>query len=225
MTDAIQDTTIYIGTIAIHEPVTVLTDYLITIQCLFFFIRLNRFSYTDNCTNYWKCFFGLMALSSFAGGCSHAFFAVHQGAAYKAFWLSMQALNILSVFYMQRGTLYSALKDSTKKKYWNISYHVQLVVFFAAVFIFQNFLVVIINTVISLIPVMLIHFADAKRNRQNLWIAYGIVVLFITAGINAAKLSIHPYFNYLDLAHVLIMLNLLLMYTGVKRKASALQSA
>lgn len=223
MSNVIADTTIYIGDVAIHEPVTVLTDCFITGLSVCFYLQLSRFSKNDAATKNWKYFFGLMSLSSFMGGCAHAFFEVHEGITYKFFWLTMQVLNIFSLYYVQLASLNSVLKNSSKKGYWSISYKVQLLIATLSVFVFQNFLVIIINTAVALIPVMVLHFMTSRLIKPNLWIAFGILVLFATAFVNAAKLSIHDYFNHLDLAHVLIMINITCMFIGVKRNATALR--
>lgn len=220
MTDATKiDTTIYIGDFAIHQPVTVLTGYLIAVLSFYFYWKLNRPTFQDESTINWKRFYLLLGFASFIGGCSHGFFAVHEGFGYKSFWLTMQALNIFSVYRAQQATLFSALNNSKKKYYWELSYHTQLLFFFVAVFIFQNFLVVVIDSTIGLIPIMIIHFIDAKKVKTSFWIAYGIVVLCFAAIINAAKFSPHVYFNYLDFSHVIIMIQISLMYIGIKRKA------
>lgn len=213
------DTTIYIGEFAIHQPVTVFTDYIISLLCLYFYWQLNRPSFKDESTINWKRFFLLLSLASFFGGTSHGFFAVHEGWGYKTVWLTMQALNVFAVYRAQKATLYSALKHSDKRYYWNLSYHIQLILFFSSVFLFHNFLVVVLNSIIGLIPIMVIHFIDAKKVKESAWIAYGIVILFLTAFVNATKFSIHAYFNYLDIAHILIMINLSVMFLGIKRKA------
>ena len=155
------DTTIYIGDIAVHQPVTVFTDYILTVLCLYFYWQLNMPVFSNDSIINWKRFFLLSSFSFFLGGNSHAFFAVHEGAGYKSFWLSMQALNVFSVYRAQQATMLSALKNSEKKYYWNLSYHTQLILFFAAVFIFQNFSVVIFDTIIGLVPIMVIHFYDS----------------------------------------------------------------
>ena len=189
------DTTIYIGDFAIHQPVTVFTDYLITALCLYFYWKLNRPAYKDESTINWKRFYLLLSFASFIGGCSHGFFAVHEGLGYKSFWLTMQALNVFSVYRAQQATLFSALQNSKRKYYWNLSYHTQLLFFFVAVFIFQNFSVVIIDSIIGLIPIMVVHFIDAKKVKSSSWIAYGIVILCFAAIVNAVKFSFHIYFN------------------------------
>ncbi len=213
------DTTIYIGEIAIHQPVTVFTDYIIMVLCFYFYLQLNKLSNANDSTVNWKRFFLLLSFASFTGGSSHGFFAVHEGIGYKSFWLTMQSLNIFAVYRAQQAALHSALQNSAKKYYWELSYHTQLLLFFTAVFVFQNFLVVVIDSSIGLIPIMIIHFIDSEKVKASLWIASGIVFLFLSAVVNAAKLSIHAYFNYLDIAHVFIMACFILMFTGIKKKA------
>lgn len=217
--NSIIDTTIYLGNVAIHEPVGVFTDFIITVLCFYFYLTLNRTPKNSKSINNWKYFFLFVGVASLVGGCAHGFFAIHQGFGYKSFWLTMQALNVCSVYCAQQATLNSALQSSTKKKFWDLSYRLQLILFLTAVFIFHNFLVVIIDSALGLFPIMIVHFIDAKRNNNNLWIAFGIVVLCITAVVHATKLSFHTYFNHLDLAHVLIIINLSLIFVGVKRKA------
>jgi hypothetical protein len=219
------DTTIYIGNFAIHEPVTSCTDILIALMCLRFFILLNRLPNTTPQKIYWQRFFGIFSLSTVAGACSHAFFAVHEGLGYKAFWLSMQTLNVFFVYSAQLATLNSALAHSANKKSWLLSYRIQLVLFTIAVFVFQNFGVPMTDIGIGFIPIMIIHFKDGKKNKESLWIAYGITILFLTGAVNISKLSFHKYFNHLDIAHVLIIVNLILMFVGIKRKAIFLQAA
>ena len=213
------DTTIYIGNFAIHQLVTVFTDYIITALAFYFYLQLNRLSNAGMSTTEWKRFFLILSFATFFGGCSHAFFEVHEGIGYKSFWLTMQLLNIFSVYRAQQATLYSALQFSNKKYYWSLSYHTQLIIFVLAVFVFQNFLVVVIDSAIGLIPMMIIHFIDAKKVKASSWIAYGILILFLAAIVNTTKFSFHAYFNYLDIAHILIMINLSVMFVGIKRKA------
>lgn len=213
------DTTIYLGGVAIRQPVAVFTDYIITALAFYFYLHLNRLPNASTATIEWKRFFLLLSFGTFLGGCSHAFFQVHEGVGYKSFWLSMQALNIFSVYRAQQATLYSVLQNSEKKYYWSLSYRTQLILFVIAVFVFHNFWVVIIDSAIGLIPIMIIHFIDAKKVRSSIWIAYGISVLFLAAIVHITKFSFHTYFNYLDIGHVLIMINLSLMFIGIKKKA------
>lgn len=213
------DTTISISGVAVHQPVTVFTDILISILCIYFFRILYLTKITEGSVKHWTRFFLLLGFASIFGAASHAFFLVHEGFGYDLFWLPMQLLNIFSAFSAQQATVHSVLKGSISKNKWNTFSIIQLVLSSIAVFVFHSFLVVVINSAIALIPVMIIHFNDAKKEVQSIYVGWGIVILFLTAIINGTKFSISEYFTYLDIAHVFIMISLTVMFVGIKRKA------
>jgi hypothetical protein len=210
------DTTIYIGDIAIHEPVTAFTDYIITVLGLYFYHKLSKKN-DDIVTRNWSRFCGLLGLSTLLGGSSHAFFELHEGIAYKTVWLSMQIVNGLSIYFAQQATWNSLLINSKYANKWKTSYTIQLIAFIILLLIFQKYLVTIIENVIGFIPIMILHLKQKEGYYKK--IGYGIMVSFITAIVHASKFSIHAYFNFNDLAHVFIMISLYIMYLGAKEKA------
>ncbi len=213
------DTTINIDGVDFHQPVTAFTDYIITAICFYFFLRLRQIKNPTQSITWWKRFYFCLSMASIFGGSSHAFFAVHQGFYYKLFWFPMQWLNIFAAFAAQQATLYSIFKNSPKKKVLRWSYLIQLILFSVSVIIFSNFLVVIIDSAIALIPVMIVHFKNKDAEKGNNLIGWGIVILFFTAIINGTKISINEYFTYLDIAHVFIIASLCVMFVGIKWKA------
>ena len=216
------DTTIYLGSFAIHEPVTAFTDYIITCIGFLYFFKLKAFKSNNPIITGWSRFFLFIGLSTLFGGTSHALFAVHSGIAYKMFWLSMQGLNGFAVFFAQHATLKSVLKNAKSRNTWKWSYLIQLALFIPTAIIVQNYLVTIIDNAIALIPIMILHFAGKPKERYYNWIAYGILISFITAFVHGIKFSLHAYFNYNDIAHVFIMMSLTVMFMGAKQKAISL---
>jgi len=216
------DTTLTISGLDVHQPVTVLTDVLIAIICVYFFRILHLAKITDRSIKHWTRFFLFLGFASIFGAASHAFFLVHEGFGYDSFWLPMQLLNVFSAFSAQQATVHSILKGSNSKNKWNVFAILQLVLASVSVFVFHSFLVVVINSAIALIPVMFIHFNDAKKEVQSNYIGWGIVILFLTAIINGTKFSINEYFTYLDIAHVFITISITVMFVGIKRKAVGL---
>lgn len=214
------DTTIHIGSIALHEPMTVLTDYIIALLALIFYSRLPRSGNTV--IRNWRLFFLFMALSTGIGANSHGFFAVHEGIAYKSIWLPMQVLNGFAVYFAQQATLASALKDSKNRAAWKYSYIIQLAVYIIMLMIVQKFLVTIIDNAAGLIPIMIVHFRAKEKEKYYKWIGYGIVISFITAIVHGFRLSLCDYFNFNDIAHVFIMISLWVIYKGVKQKAATI---
>ena len=76
----------------------------------------------------------------------------------------------------------------------------------------------VLDNAIGLIPVMVLHFMDSKLARESKLIAYGILISFLTAFVHGAKLSLHAYFNFNDISHVLIMVSLFVVFLGVSQK-------
>lgn len=208
------DTTLTIGNIPIHEPVTAFTDYLITIIAFIYFLKLSS---SNEVVRNWRLFFLFISLSTLFGGCSHAFFAVHEGWQYKSFWLPMQFINGFAVYFAQKATLLSVLKDSEKYNAWKLSYILQLCIYFVVLIIVQKYIVTILDNAIGLVPIMILHFTAKVKEEHYNYIGYGICVSFITAIVHGIKFSLHDYFNYNDIAHVFIMISLTVMYLGVKR--------
>jgi hypothetical protein len=195
------DNFIAIGDFVIFEPTTVVTDVIISAICFFCFLKLKTHP-----KNYWHLFFLFFGLSTFLGAFSHALFEIHEGIGYKSFWLSMQLFNGLAVLFAQQSTF---------NKKWNKLFLIQLFVFAFSVFVFQKFLIVIINNALSLIPIMIYQYRVAKTNKGSLYIANGILISFATALIHGFKISFHTFFNYNDIAHLFIMLSLYTMYYGI----------
>lgn len=204
------DNYIVIGNFVLYEPTTVLTDLIISGLSFFFFNTLNKQPRTIAIKN-WSFFFLFFGLSTFIGAFSHAFFQLHDGVAYKSFWLCMQVLNGVAVLFSQKATF---------DKKWDRLFLIQFLIFVVAVFLFQKFLVVIINNALSLVPIMIFHYRISKTKISGMYIANGILVSFATALVHGFKLSFHTFFNYNDIAHLLIMLSLYIMYKGIRMKAA-----
>lgn len=209
------DTTIYIGNFAIHEPVTVFTDLIIGILCFIFYKKLNS---NNHSIKNWRLFFLFMGLSSLIGGASHAFFAIHEGWQYKTLWLGMQVLNGIGVFFAQQATLTSILKKAKSHNFWKYAYIIQFCVFIIVLFIVQKFFVTVIENVLGLLPIIIIHFEAYRKEAYYKWIGYGISISFIAGTVHATKSSIHAYMNYNDIAHIIIMISLSVIFWGLKKK-------
>lgn len=211
------ETSYQLGSWVVYEPITVLTDLIIAVLCFLFWKRILPATPTNNA---WRKFFFFFGWSTFVGAFPHALFPVHEGISYKSIWLSMQLLNGLAVFYAQSASSTSVLSSSPKAELYRKLILVQLLLFLVAVIVFQNFLVVVIDNALGLIPVMVFHFRKRKVSPGAATIGTGIAISFLTAIVHGAKISLHAYFNYNDLAHVFIMISLTVMYMGASKMSS-----
>jgi hypothetical protein len=213
------DTTLSINGIDVHEPVTVFTDFIITTLLISFYYQLKLISTTKEGIKEWCLFFLFLAISTFLGGCSHAFFLIHEGWQYKSIWLSNQLINGFAVYYAQQATLATLLKNSKNKNLWKCIYGLQLIVFGAILLFVQKYLVTVFENAIGLIPVMILHYSFKPKIISYIKIANGIAIAFFSAIFFITKFSIHPYFNYNDIAHVFIMASVYNIYKGIKASA------
>ena len=206
--------------VLIAEPTTAFTDFILAILCLFFYFRFSQ-SNRETGLFYWKLFFLFMGFSSLIGSIVHAIFEHHQTGAYLTLWLTMQLFSGLSVYTAQLATIQS-IPNAKIPLYRSANAsilicRIQFAVFTIAAFLSQNFLVVVINTTVGFLMVLFIHALSGKKygNRSAGWIALGITVSFLTAIVYTLKISVNDWFNFKDIAHVIIMISVCFIFYGV----------
>lgn len=91
----------------------------------------------------------------------------------------------------------------------------------------NNFLIVKIHAGIVLLYSFIVHLLVYKRTKEegSKLVAIGISITFIPIIIHSLKFSIHEWFNYKDISHVIIFIALLVIYKGVKITSGKLNSA
>lgn len=207
----------------LQEPMSVVTNSLITITCLFIFLKLIKDKRDDEFTHYWSLFFLTLGLSTFAGGLSHLFFK------YTGFYgkIPVFSMAIIANFFLDRAC-FTLIHDKAKtrmieylllaKTILSILLLVVLVEFIGK----KIFLIVQFNTVITAAGI-LVWFCAKTKAVSEAWKYYtiGIIILLITAGVQIAKLNLHLWFNKDDFSHVLIALAMIFFYKGVLKYREA----
>ena len=214
------DTSLHIGQLTIYSPVTSITDYLISALTFYFYMRLRRKSNEQEPIINWSRFFLFMSLSTFMGGTAHGFFIFGVGNGFFVSWYIMQILNGISIYFMQKATLSTILKNSVHKEKWRIAYIIQLAIFIPSVIFFSNYLVTVIVNAVGFIPVMILHYRN-KENKSSVMIGHSIAISFITAFVHLSKISVNDYFNNKDIAHIFINISFIVMFRGIKEEATS----
>ncbi len=206
--------------ILIAEPTTAITDFILAILCFIFYLKFSSIT-LEGGKYHWKMFFLFMGFSTLIGGVTHATFDNHNSIPYLVFWITMQLASGLSVYYSQLATIYS-ISNSKIPIYRTIHKsilicRIQFFTFAGATILFQNFLVVVLNSTVGFLMVLYIHALSGKKygNRPAGWIALGITVSFLTAIIYTLKISVNDWFNFKDLAHVIMMVSICFIFYGV----------
>ena len=176
----------------IHEPVTLATDYLLTLAAAVFAARLWR-------TNrLWALAFLFTAAGSFFGGTYHGFAPVIAPVVAAALWkATIYSIGLASFFLLAgcgRALVVFGLIKFIVYASWMITH--------------DDFTWVIADYGLTMLIVAIV-----VRNR---WVIASIVVSVIGALVQQSRFALHEHFNHNDLYHVIQLLALWLLYRGGK---------
>lgn len=201
----------------IAEPLTAITDYILSVAALFFFVQLRKKAEYFEYIRSWSYFFLFTGISTFFGGLAHSFH-LKQGTTYQEIWISMQLFGGLAIFFAQKGGLESECSPKRSKFYVKLS-GVQFILFTICVLIFFDFKTVVVNSVITLSILLVLYFPKEVRQwNYRYLVTIGILTSFLTAIVNIKKIILTSWFNQHDLSHVIMFISLLLIYSGIKYK-------
>jgi len=194
------------------EPVVFLTNWMITIQCFYYYQRFKRLTTETSFLFYWKSFFFLFGASTFFGGLSHLFFYYFELWGKIPGW----SLAILSITALELAVFHDDVK---KHKHWISFVWIQTLILFILLILDFNFNWVTVQTVIGLVLVLGVYaMLQVKKGRKN-WkgYLYGIGWMLISVPVVILKVDLSIWFNRHDISHLLMMLCLHQFYKASLR--------
>lgn len=202
--------------ILIQEPVTALTDLIVAAVCFYAFAKLKP---THAGANLLRYYFFSMALTTVYGGLIGHAFIHHLSFVWKVpGWL----LSMFSVALLERSSIMRAQPLLSKNigKFFSVLNIVELLTLISIVCLTLNFFFVEAHAAYGLLVVVfsfeVFIFRNTKATSSKLYvIAVGISALAAT--VHLAQLSIHRWFNYLDLSHVLMATAAYVFFLGGKK--------
>jgi hypothetical protein len=224
--DPILNPTVYLGNFEWREPVTTLTDFLVALVCWFAFFQFHKIKGSKSETYPWfKRYFFIFAI-----GMTSAAWLGHGLQAYvparaKAFGWMCGATGLM---FLQFGS-FQLIKETTVawlKKVLPLWFIVQWLTAISLMVIRLNvsvpdaFMVTQINSTVAIIGTVLpMHFYAFKRvGISGSKIVLGALGYSIIPGIvYSQQLSIHRWFNYHDISHVLMAIFMTIMFLGLRR--------
>ncbi len=201
---------IYLFGLKLLQPGAFITDQLIAIATFIFYFRLKKHPQTSN----YAYFFLFMSITSFVGGFGHLLFE-YTGRPLQMFgWL----FNAFSIYFIEKAAI-KELAQSKWKEFFSVAVFVQMVLYLISVFVFRNFIVVTINTVIGMlglvVPVLTIQ--SFKKEGGNFFlIVLGILLSGVPALLHKAPVSV-SIFSTKELSHFILILCFYLIFIGINR--------
>jgi hypothetical protein len=205
--------------IVIAEPMTMLTDYMITAACCWFAAKLvlageHR---RKGCRRSWGLGFLFVGIGALLGGTSHGFAPYLTDTAMRWIWTGTLACVGLSMFLAVAGTIRGTELQSGWRASLRFVNVAGLIAYMAWIATHDTFMAVIVDSVLALLLVALIqawawHESQAESAK---WLISGVLVSFLSAAVQQSGISVHVHFNHNDLYHIVQLLGVYLLYRGV----------
>lgn len=209
-------TQLQLGNVSIQEPVTVLTDLVVTAVCWYAYWQLGKYT-SGRLKTLFQAYFFIMGLATAYGGIIGHGFIQQLGFVWKVpGWL----LSMFAVALLERAAIFHA-KPWLSPKLGRLLAILNLIELFALLVVVLytlNFffveahaaygLLVVVATLEAYIYLKTKHIASKKM-------LYSISIAALAAGVHLAEISLHKWFNHLDLSHVLMAVSSWILYQAV----------
>jgi MFS family permease len=223
----IEITSIDIAGIKILEPVTTLTDLMVTAVCFYAFVHLRSHKHKEiKHVKYYRYFFLFMGIATLLGGLiGHAFLYLFTFAWKVPAWI----VSMISIALAERAAIMRArpLMHNHLGKFFTYLNGLELVTFmFIAVYTLK-FIYVEIHAMYGLLIVVFsfegyVYYRTRDNGSKKILVAVFLAALAASAHIG--KITISKWFNYFDLAHVLMTISCAVLFLAVKEMVPELST-
>ncbi len=210
------DTTFSFLGFILSEPNLFITDMVIASVAIICFAKLKAKPLNSIDISAYRYFFLYTALSAFISGFGHLFTFYTDQYLKMVGWI----FSLLANVYIVKSCI-QFIPDEPRKKTWNTIVFSKFALCVLALLMTQKFLVVTIDTIISIAVIALpFHYKKWQQTQHEGFKLFclGIVFTMLTGIVGALHLSISDnWFNDKDINHLIISGGLLFIYNGVKR--------
>ena len=210
------DTTwIEVAGVTIRAPVTAGTNLLLAAQCLVYYRSLR--SARAPATDLWAAFFLMMSFATLAGAIKHGFrHQLTEDDLSLVLWMSNVGAGV-STYFAQRATARVHAGGPCRVAIERLV-GLQLLTFLIVNAVAgPEIILLILNSALGLIPVIVVAAITSRRGRAGgVWVAGGLSLSMLTGVVYVVGLSLGPWFNHIDIAHVLMGVSFYLILRGVR---------
>ena len=198
---------------------TLATDYALGLLALALSIRMRRRGATSGRSS-WVFALAAAAAAALLGGTYHGFLPWLDTRIATLLWKA----TLLSIGCAAYGVSMATIRIHLSEPAGRVCRTVvvlQLMLYSVGAMLTDAFLIAIVNYSIAFGFVLAMHARAWLRWRDSpsAWVTAGVVVSFLAAGIQAAGIAPHPYFNHNDLYHVVQMVGTWMLYRGASQQS------
>lgn len=212
-------TSIQIFNIRVDEPVTTLTDILVSVVCFYAWYQLNKHSGKKESVDLFAWFFMLMGIATLIGGIiGHAFlYALSFPWKLPGWLISMISINLL-----ERAVIrYSqSLMKPAFSKFFSRFNILELLIFAGLAFGTLNFQYVEVHSAYGIMVIVfgfaIFNYYQGNRKPAVMNLIGGVIAALIAAVVFTARLNISEWFNYIDVSHVFMAITAVFFYRAAR---------
>jgi hypothetical protein len=219
---------IYIGDVRMDEPVTVITDLLVSAVCLYAFIMLSRLKTESKMHFYLKYYFLTMAIATGVGGLiGHGFLYAFErridiSLEVSPWKLPAWLISMFSIMLIERAAIEYARPVINRQigKFFSWLNIVEFITFVVITFTTLNFFFVQAHAAYGLLIVVAgfsVYVFWKQRTRGSKIFLVAVSIAAISALIFLNKWGISKWFTHFDISHVLMTISAWFFYRGGKQ--------
>jgi hypothetical protein len=209
----------------VFEPMVIVTNVILFLLSLVYYNKLKSFG--NLYAMQMGTFMLLMGVGSLFGALAHAVHYQLGAFFFNTVFFITNAFSLLSIYYCFRAAYtYAHPSNNPPVKY--IYFVVLWIIVLLLISLAKgNFLLIKIHAGLVLIYSLIVHVISFGRYREpgSRLIVTGIIVSFFSIVIHSLRFSFHEWFNYKDIAHVIMIVSLMIIYKGAKLNAIRLNEA
>jgi hypothetical protein len=210
---------VWIGNLKIDEPVTMITDLLVSAVCLYSFLKLSKLNRPGKTHLYFRLYFLLMFIATFLGGViGHGFLYAFSFAWKLPGWI----VSMLSVALIERSSIENAkpLIDPRVGRFFLILNLLELATIMTITMVSLNFKWVEFHSGYGLLGVVLPFHLYAwykTKDKGSFLVIIAVLIASVAALIFMNQVSLHKWFNHLDISHIIMAIAAYVFYRGALR--------
>ncbi len=165
----------------------------------------------------WRWFFLTLGVAAMAGVAKHGLSAYASSPWFQWVLLVCNLSAGASTYYAQRVTLESGLFGANGRRRLLALVRLQMLAFALQVLSRPTFGVVMIQTVFGLSGVLIAEWAAFNRGLvKRAWTVAGLTITIVSGVVYLLHWPAWPFFNHIDLAHVVLLASSGLLYLGAR---------
>ncbi|WP_317896575.1 DUF6962 family protein [Aurantibacillus circumpalustris] len=188
---------------------------LFFVLCAIYYGRLTKFKLPYS--KQMALFMLLLGISSFFGGIGHTVQKQMGDGFFETILFVMNAFSILSIYFCFKSayTIFNLDVRSSNKYVYFVMVWILLLLIYCGVQ--GSFLIIKIHAGIVLLYALIVHYLVYRRNKDkgSELVVLGILISFLPLIVHSLRISLHDWFNHKDMAHVIMIISLYVIYKGV----------